>query len=222
MIQDQRMRRLRMPSGLLGRLVVSFLLAIVCFCGSTVYTEAISRDIDAAALSIARNAMPSIEELSNARAELRRLDLAVTRYAAGHDAVDRLDALATRARIDVAFEHYLSLPIYTGEHTLQSSLRHALALVDRAVDAVPANQRVPPGEVSTVIRGASDAMRDAGDPNAEQARRLAERIEADHHRVTRAALILDILSTLFTALAAWLTVRAVAHHNRVVDERNRL
>ncbi|MDB4968219.1 MAG: Tricarboxylate transport sensor protein TctE [Myxococcales bacterium] len=211
-----------MPSGLVWRLVVSFLLAVVCFGGSTVYTESISRDIDAAALSIAGNAVPSIELLTEARSELRHLDAALTRYAAAHKATDRQEILATRARIDGGFEHYLTLPVYPGEDVLKASMHHALRLVDHLVDGVLAGQAVPPSDISATLHGGADELRRAVDLNAEQARRLALRIQRDHDRSSWAAVVLDLLSTLFTALAAWLALRALAHHHRVVEERNEL
>jgi signal transduction histidine kinase len=211
-----------LPSGLLWRLIVSFLLAVVCFCGATVYTESLSRDIDAAALSIARNAMPSIEQLTEARAELRRLDAALARYNASHKAADRDEILAARARIDAIFEHYLGLPAYPGEEALKPSMHHALMLVDRAANAVLAGQSLPQGDLTATIRGAADTLRAAVDLNAERARHLAMRIERDHQHSTRAAIVLDLLSTLFTVLAAWLTVRALGHHHRVIEQRNLL
>lgn len=211
-----------MPSGLLWRLIVSFLLAVVCFCGSTVYTEWRSRDIDDAALSIARNAMPSIEQLTEARAELRRLDAALNRYQAGRKPADRAEILATRARVDETFEHYLGLPAYPGEDALKPPMHHALTLVERAVNEVLAGQSPPPADVAATIRGATESLHSAVDFNAERARQLAMRIERDHQRSRWAAIVLDVLSTLFTALAAWLAVRALAHHHRVVEHRNEL
>jgi hypothetical protein len=35
-----------MPRGLITRLIIAFVLAILCFCGSTIYTQSITREID--------------------------------------------------------------------------------------------------------------------------------------------------------------------------------
>jgi len=49
-----------MPRGIVTRLVVAFGLAILSFCGSSLYAGYITRQVDDSARSIARNAMPSI------------------------------------------------------------------------------------------------------------------------------------------------------------------
>src|SRR5262245_16757315 len=99
-----------MPRGIVTRLVVAFGLAILSFCGSSLYGSYITREIDDSAGSIARNAMPSIEHLADTRGELRMLDVAVTRYEASHKATDREAVTAARDRMDIAFERYLAEP----------------------------------------------------------------------------------------------------------------
>src|SRR2546423_13838347 len=108
-----------MPRGLLTRLVVAFALAVICFCGSTLYSQTISRDIDDAALSISGNAMVSIEHLTETRGELRQLDVAIVRYDASHSAADRAAVAAARTDIEKSFERYLDEPeTYAGEQAL--------------------------------------------------------------------------------------------------------
>src|ERR1700761_829185 len=125
-----------MPRGLVSRLVVSFVLAIVCFCGSTIYSSWIARTLDDEALAIAASAVPAIEHLSTVRAELRRLDTAVLRYEAHAGTPERAEVLEARARLDDAFERYLSLPVRFGdEQALWAELHHRLAEVDRRVAA---------------------------------------------------------------------------------------
>src|ERR1700745_1387593 len=114
-----------MPRGLKGRLIISFVLAVVCFCGSTLYTESNSRSIDDSALSIAQNAMPTIQEVTEMRAELRHFDALVSDWVRLRppDAAD--EAERVRMRVDDAFERYLALPDpYPGEGTLRAELHH--------------------------------------------------------------------------------------------------
>jgi signal transduction histidine kinase len=216
-----------MPRGLITRLVVSFALAIVCFCGSTLYSQSISRDIDDAAVSISGNAMQSIEHLTDTRGELRQLDVAVAHYSGSHDGTDRAAVSAARARVDEAFERYLAEPdTYPGEQALWGDMHHALSAVNQAVQGVlddESNSRRPASaRVTKAIDTAGTAIRRTIDFNADRARELALRIERDHHRARRVALLLDLMSTIFTVLAGYLAVRALAHHHRVVDERNQL
>ncbi len=215
-----------MPRGLLTRLVIAFALAIVCFCGSTLYSQNISRDVDDAAASIAGNAMVSIEHLTDTRGELRQLDVDMVRYDASHTASDRATVEASRARVDEAFERYLSEPEkFPGERASWGEMHRALSAVNHAVenglDDVTAG-RPSTNQVTPAINVAAAALRRTIDFNADRARQLAIRIEQDHNRSTRVALLLDLLSTLFTLIAGFLAVRALSHHHRVVDERNEL
>src|SRR6476646_1564511 len=99
-----------MPRGIITRLVVAFALAILSFCGSSLYAGYMTREVDDSARSIARNAMPSIEHLADTRGELRQLDVALTRYDVSHRPADKEVVLAARDRLDVAFERYLAEP----------------------------------------------------------------------------------------------------------------
>jgi signal transduction histidine kinase len=217
-----------MPWGLTWRLVIAFALAIVCFCGSTLYSDLISRSIDEHALGIANESVPSIERLSAVRFEMRRQRQAVARYLETGNPGDREEALAARARLDDAFERYLALrTVSTSEQQLWRDLHHALSVMDRAVGEamarVSAHQPVKYEEqVRPAMDAAADQLRAANDVDAAQARDLALRIESGRRRARRVSLLLDLLSTLFTALAALLTVRALTHHHRIVDERNQL
>ena len=214
-----------MSRGLVSRLIVAFVLSVACFCGSTLYSESISNHIDEAALSIASNAMPSIEHLANTRGELRHLDVAVARLEQGRSAAQLAEVARARAAVDEAFDSYLALPVtYAGEQALWAEMHRGLAAVDRAVDEAMA-ERPPPlasPHVTSAINEASAAIRRAIDFNAAHSRELALRIETGRRRSTRVALLLDLLSTLFTAGAAFLTVRALMHHGRIVEERNQL
>ncbi len=216
-----------MPRGLVGRLIVSFVLAVVCFCGSTLYSSWISRTLDDEALAIAASAVPAIEHLSMVRAELRRLDTTVLRYEAHAGNAERAEVLEARTQLDDAFERYLSLPVRFGdEQALWAELHHRLAEVDRRVAAKLEDVDNGTNRYDDKIKVATDAaaepIRRIIELNAQKARDLALRMEEGRRRNVRVALLLDLLSTLFTLTAAWLTVRALASHHRVVDERNRL
>ncbi len=216
-----------MPRGLLGRLVVSFALAILCFCGSTLYVQFIQRSVDDGALSIATNAMPSIEALAETRGELRRLDVAITRFLATRSDADRRGVEEARHGVDVEVERYLSQPeTYPGEQALWAQLHRSLRAVDDAVGHVLEDPRVAgiaaAKPVTGAINDAAGSLRGLIDFNADRGRQLAVRIQDDHRRAVRIALLLDLLSTVFTLLAGWMAVRALQHHHRVVAERNQL
>lgn len=215
-----------MPRGLLTRLIIAFGLAILSFCGSTLYSQTISADIDSAALEISGNAMMSIEHLAETRGELRQLDVAMVRYSLSRSAADLAEVDAARRRLDEAFERYLSEPeAFPGEQALWGDMHHALSVVHQAVesaiDTVGSNREAA-NRVTMAINVAAGTIRRDIDFNADRGRELALRIERDHIRARRVALLLDLLSTFLTALAGLFAVRALQHHHRVVDERNRL
>jgi signal transduction histidine kinase len=214
-----------LPSSLRLRVILAFVLAIVAFGSSTLYSTYISRTIDRGALSIAHDAMPSIEHLATIRAELRHLESALGHFAASHTAGDREDVMVARQQADQAFERYLGVP--EPERTTWRELHRALAGVDSAVDrALARGDSLPPEQLLDSVRpalnAATDALRSAVDIDAAEAQKLALNIEAGRQRATRVALLLDLLSTLFTVVGALLTMRALAQHHRIVEERNRL
>ena len=215
-----------MPRGILTRLVIAFALAILSFCGSSLYAGYITREVDDSARSIAVNAMPSIEHLADTRGELRLLDVAVTRYEASGKASDREAVTNARDRMDVAFERYLSEPeTFPGEQALWGELHRSLTAVDQATEAALvdiAAGRPVGNRVTMAMNSAGTAIRHSIDLNADAARSLAERIERDHRRAVNISLLLDGISTLLTILVAFLAVRALQLHHRIVDERNKL
>jgi len=215
-----------MPRGIVTRLVVAFGLAILSFCGSSLYAGYITRQVDDSARSIARNAMPSIEHLTDTHDKLHQLDVALVRYEASHKAPDRLAVTAARDRLDLAFERYLSEPeTYPGEQALWGDLHRALSSVDQATEAALvdiAAGRPVDNRVSASMNAATAAIRRSIDFNADAASWMAERIERDHRRAINISLLLDGISTLLTILVAFLALRALQHHHRIVAERNRL
>jgi signal transduction histidine kinase len=123
-----------------------------------------------------------------------------------------------------AFERYLALPERTRVPWREL---HALAAVDEGVDralAQPATV-LPPELLEGVVPAlntAADVLRTAAAADAAKARDLALRIEARRQQATRVALLLDLLSTVFTVVGAYCILRALSQHHRVVEERNRL
>src|SRR3954470_22740093 len=178
-----------MPRGIITRLVVAFALAILSFCGSSLYAGYITREVDDSARAIAPNPMPSIEHLADTRGELRMLDVALTRYDTSHSAADREKVTAARDRLGVSFERYLAEPeSYPGEQALWADLHRSLSGVDQAVEAalvdIAAGRSI--GDRAThAMDAASTAVRHSIDYNADAARWLATRIEHEHSLAVR-------------------------------------
>src|SRR5947208_2404015 len=101
--------------------LVPFIAVVTSFGSATVYSQWTARTIDEAALGIATNVSPSIENLSEARAELRRMQLALSEYIGAlpsgqeRSLAEYQDA---RDRVESRVRAYLALPPYAGERVL--------------------------------------------------------------------------------------------------------
>lgn len=211
-------------------LLIAFMLAIASFFASTLYSQRSSRAIDAAAQSIASNAMPSIEHLSAARTDLRTLWIDLHPYLRPSDVAERKVIEETRARVDAEIDAYLALPTYAGERSMWQKLQHDLAQVDRTVAALLAHvEQAPVGPRTPLRLAAQDAvdhavvtLRELIDFDARHAAEDATEIKRARVRADRIALTLDGVSALFTLLVAWLVVRALRSYERVREEHNQL
>jgi signal transduction histidine kinase len=214
----------------LRSLLVAFFLSIACFFGSTLYSQRTSRAIDEAANSIATNAMPSIQRLSSARAELRKLATDVQRHTSPEDKAGRQAILDDRTHVDEEVDRYLELPAYPGEREHQRQLDHNLAQIDRAVGALLARIDGQTVAIESPLRDESNKaieqtivhLRSLIDFNAAHAADQAEEIARARIRSDRTALGLDAMSALLTLIVAFLVVRLLRHYERVLEERNRL
>jgi len=215
-----------MPRRLQSRFLAAFALAIASFVTSTIYSAHLSRRIDERASSIAVELMPSIERLSETRNRLRALAVAVARDQAATDAASRAAVVDARDQVDDAFERHLAVPAsHVGEQTQWAEIQRSLVAVSHAIDEDLRASSSSPGVASRAHRAIDAAARSIGKVIAldvEHARELAVEIEGDRRWATRVALLLDLASAVFTAIAAMLALRALRHHQQIVEERNAL
>src|SRR5215470_16089368 len=98
--------------------IAAFAVVVTSFVVSAAYSQYRVRDIDDDALSIAHNAIPSIEHLSAARAQLHHLRELVQVYSGELDqnlTVDLKIAENVRARLAQEMNVYAAIPFYPGE-----------------------------------------------------------------------------------------------------------
>src|SRR5438876_785232 len=100
-------------------LLLAFTAVAASFVGATLFTTYSSHTIDEASLSIAGNAMPSIEHLAATRADLRELQVL---FSTALDEVQQRQTVSqgpaierTRGQLAREMEAYLALPTYSGE-----------------------------------------------------------------------------------------------------------
>src|SRR5262249_24438409 len=100
------------PAG--WQLLAAFAVVTVALVTATYYTQVKAGAIDVAALSIARDASPSIQQLTRARGALWQLEVLLDRAAASDGAVARPNwerVEQARRELDAATRAYLALPL---------------------------------------------------------------------------------------------------------------
>ncbi|WP_437996947.1 ATP-binding protein [Sorangium sp. So ce185] len=202
----------RLPSILLS-LFAAFFAAIASFVISAAYAEHRAAEIDAAAMSLAENATPSIMHLAAARAELRHtqalLSDLVNSAVLGRP-LDRRELDQARDNLSRSLDAYLVIPVYPGElkqwQTVAQELGKLGQDTDRVLSLVANDQ---PREANKLMDDAlradfdatSEAVMASIELNAQHARRMAIEIAANRVRSRRVALALNTASVAFALLA---------------------
>ncbi len=214
-------------------LVISFAFIVASFVTATLVARSLLATVDRAALDIAENAAPSIQNLTAARTDVRTLQLAL------RDDLDRPgradDVEAARRALNTAIDAYLQLPVFPGERALQGDLVRARDALDTAVTLclsqaasgdIPAARMTFRRDVTPQAEALSNASMHTIDLNAGQAHDLALEIRGLHERSTRLAILLDtacVALTFVGAVLLWRVVRSrmalVERHRALVEAR---
>ncbi|WP_437484466.1 ATP-binding protein [Sorangium sp. So ce1014] len=217
----------RLPSILLS-LFVAFFVAIASFVISAGYAEHRAAEIDAAAMSLAENATPSIMLLATARAELRHtqalLSDLIKDVALGRP-LDRHELDEARDNLSRSLDAYLGMPVYPGElkqwQTVAQELRKLDLDADRALLLLANGHRNEANKlVDDTLRADFDATSEAVmasiELNAKHARRLAIEIAANRVRSRRIALVLNTASVTFALLACAAAAVQIRRHVKLL------
>ncbi|WP_437925411.1 ATP-binding protein [Sorangium sp. So ce291] len=217
----------RLPSILLS-LFAAFFAAIASFVISAAYAEHRAAEIDAAAMSLAENATPSIMHLAAARAELRHTEALLSdlvNNAVLGRPVDRHEIDQARGNLSRSLDAYLGMPVYPGERKQWQTVAQELGKLgldaDRVLSLV-ANGH--PDEADKLMDDAlqadfnatSEAVMASIELNARQARRMAIEIAANRVRARRIALVLNTASVTFALLACAAAAVQVRRHVRLL------
>jgi signal transduction histidine kinase len=212
-------------------LPVLFGLTIVTFVLATTIAQRRTSQIAADAHSVSTLAAPSIYHLSNARTELRRLEVLLfdyvdrtARHADTGDVARRVED--SRRALDRAWATYLLIPTYPGERALfaqaTEARRRESASVDELTDDlrrgdVAAAQVLLTQETRTRIEAVDDLLLQAIDLNARMAADSAARIETAAHSSRMLAIALNAVSAVLAAVAGVVVARATIHHLRSMN-----
>ncbi len=215
----------------------SFIVALVALCVAFVGATALSQyrylSIDPPAQRIATNAGPSIVHLSDARDELRQLELLAERFAEAPPSKREEVALtmrAVRGKLDNAITAYLELPYFPGERQQWFQVEKDLQRVDADITSLlaAAIARTPDLRASIAEHLDPDAdatlaaMHTAIDLNAVESEKLAHQISAARHQATTLALVLTGLAVLAVLAAGSILFRSVRAYAQLTDEHREL
>jgi signal transduction histidine kinase len=215
-------------------LILPFVAVLLAYSTATVLSQMSARHIDEMALSIANNAAPSIQFLSDARAELRRELLALADYVdAKPDERPEIlnEYYAARRSMEAGVRAYMVLPTYPDEKKLWGQIDEDIARVEQLSLAVLAKVQV--GNPKAADKILDDELRDVVEQtladlqttlefNAREARQLAVNIEGARGRLELIAYGLDGVSGLIAIIAGLLVVRAARRYTRLADEHTQL
>ncbi len=213
-------------------LAVAFATVAVVFIVGTVIGEVTSRAIDPQVTALKTNALPSIERLTDAEADLRRLALASQAFAEGTEAERAADArLLAEGRADLErdIQIYLTLPAYPGERSVYElalprlrTLDSSLARIREAVGRDRRSMRPLEERFRLDVESVSDGLKDLIRLNADQAQVATARIAELRAGSVGLAIILDAVSAAIAVVAASLALTAARRFAAAMRENARL
>jgi signal transduction histidine kinase len=205
---------------------LAFAAVVISFVSATWLSERQSAEVERAALSIHRNAAPSIHRLAAARAELRRLQLLVHRALeedAGRSKV--VEISAGRELLDQQLVAYQALPLYPGEGAAWQRAKSAAARLEETLSEIVA--ALERGDVSSAhqlearfdgsIEDLARTLSQDIDVNVAAAGRLAADIQKSRRDGIVWALMLDGIGVLMAVAAAAWSLRVARAHARAVQ-----
>jgi signal transduction histidine kinase len=232
-IRDRRAKR-ELPALRSTPVLVAISAIIAAFIATLVYTQYRLRHIDDQASEILKNALPSVEILSQLRSELRRMGSHLDHYVDGGNGGSgepREAVRAARRAVDDILVEYEALPFFPGEVELfAEALRH-LALFDESVekvlDDVARGDRVGSSarlyhEVHPRLDALDEAITRMKVFDTHNARIKAEGIFGTVRSSVMLALLLGIATVALAGLASALVVHSLRSQARLMAEHGRL
>ncbi|HKD43086.1 MAG TPA: ATP-binding protein [Myxococcaceae bacterium] len=214
-------------------LLLAFCAVVICFVGSTVYTQTRVTQLDDAAWTIANVAAVRIQALASLRAETHDLVQQLTDCVnrAQGELLDCGRVRATKEKIEGELQSYRSLPADPSHRDLREQIEEKIAALLNAVKRTlkevdrgdPARARqVHDSEVRPALDGTRAALIESIERNAEQARRLALSIRSIRSQSTFAAYALDAMNVALGGIAIALAIAQLRRYTQLMESRRQL
>ncbi|MEO6773421.1 MAG: ATP-binding protein [Kofleriaceae bacterium] len=203
-----------------ARWLVAMLAGVVtCFVLATAATEHLARTIADRADGIIANAMPSVQVLTTARGDLRRLELDLEQYAtvpAAQRAPIREQIASSRQNIDGELAAYHALPFFPDERTLSQHVETSLTGLDQQI--ADFMQGTDPERLTSLHHEFSlvdEALERVVVFDAAQGQRLGSEILRVRSESRGIVVLLDAASVILAIGAAWLALRQLRRAMRI-------
>jgi signal transduction histidine kinase len=212
-------------------LAVAFATVAVAFMVGTVIAEVTSRAIDPQVAALKTNALPSIERLTDAEEDLRRLALTSHGLAESvePDRAASSRVLAERAALDKDLQDYLALPAYPGERAVYDSAVPRLETLDSTLATVREANGRNRGSVRPLqdrlrldVESVSNVLKELIRMNASQAQKATARIAELRAGSVGLAIFLDAASAAIAVVAASFALAAARRFAAAMRENAQL
>lgn len=213
--------------------VTAVLTVVTAFAASLWYSLFLVEPINDRALTIIRDAVPSIRHLSSIRYELNRLDEVMSKYVTeqpqGADTSNEIDAIESRMRNEL--EAYRALPISPEEAAPLEQVRENLATIDRLTDqmvsranagAIPEAARTLHDVFHASLSQADHSIERLQAVSEEQVARSATRIMQMRRNATVVAIVLGSASLLLAFVVTVLVLHVLQIRSALIRERTEL
>jgi len=212
------------PRLILATLVVTILGLV----GATMVTQRIAGSVNDDAISIATNAAPAIQDLSDARGQLDRIAIAGASALASKPEVDESDLATLAAALPALrqdLQRYLRQPFYPREDVRYAELDRAVRLLETGaanlrVAVAAGNHHAARDIVRTAllpaVRRVDDALSRLVAFNVEQLRRLGLEIPARRLRAHQIGYGLQALTAILGLILMSLVIRGIRDYARLL------
>jgi signal transduction histidine kinase len=204
------------------------IVTMLGFVGATVLAQRIARSVNDAAISIATNASPAIEDLSKARGELVQIAIAAASMTSSVRGADDSYVATIGAALSALHEelsHYLRQPFYPREDQRYAEVDRAVRVLEaRVADLSSATGRgdrraavdVAHHALLPAVRSVDDAISQVIRFNVEQQRRLGLEIPRRRRHAHRIGFGLQALTAVLGLIFMTVVIRGIRDYARLL------
>lgn len=220
-----------------GWLIAALTAVIMAFFAATTFAQMRTDAIHDLATQMATVTAPSIEELAQARGDLRRIETLLTVYTGAGDvgapsgsSVSLQEVERMRKTFRSHVTGYLALPSIAGEQVYREQIQSGAAVVDELTGQVvalveagdwPQARQILRTRLIPQTEATGLSLVHAIDLNGDSVRSNADAIERSRRSTMRTAFALDGICVILAAIAGVIAFRGIRQYTSVIEEQQR-